>query len=165
MSKSKIVPIIIGGIAIYLLSGQNSNAITITNSTWYSTISKYSNRYGIPKSFIYAIITVESRGNPSASESGYWGGQGAMQISLPTARSLGFNGSKSQLFEPDNNIHYATAYLSELKTHFRGNVRDMAAGYNAGMDLKPYPYTYVDNVIKYYDYYAPKLGERARGFI
>lgn len=161
----KVLPILIGATVIYFIINQNSSYATINNTQWYSIISKYSRKYGIPKAFIYAIITVESRGNPNASESGYWGGQGAMQISLPTAKSFGFTGTKSQLFQPNNNIHYATAYLANLKSHFRGNVRDMAAGYNAGVDLTPYPYTYVNNVIKYYDYYAPQLGEKAMGYI
>ncbi len=161
MGIRKILPVVVG-VSLYFLLTQKAYA---NPSQWQSIIQKYSRQYDIPQAVIYAIIHNESSGNPLSSESGYWGGQGAMGISLPTAQTYGFAGNKTQLKYANNNIHYGTAYLSYLKRIFNGNVRKMAAGYNAGPDLYPYPTHYVNKFITYYDMYAPRLGEKARAFI
>lgn len=160
MSIGRGLPIIIGGAALYILM-QSKTVSAKKDGVWYPIIAKYSTIYHIPIALIYAIIHTESNGNPNANESGYWGGKGATQISLPTARSYGFRGTTAELFEPDNNIHYSVAYLSALRSHFHGNLTSIIAGYNAGMNLTPYPYAYVDKVLKYYDFYAPRFNENA----
>jgi len=170
--KNKIIPFALISIGTYMILTKSNPLFGQTipsldkNDPWYQTISKYSAIYHIPKSVIYAVIRIESSGNPRSIEhSGYWSGVGAMQISLPTARSLGFRGTKTQLFQRDNNIHYGTAYLARLKKTFHGDIFKIIMGYHRGPDLQPWDQAYLSKFLRYYYSYAPKLGERAWRYI
>lgn len=77
---------------------------------------------------------------------------GLMQIMLSTARTLGFKGHYAELYDPETNIRYGTELLRRLKLQY-GNVRDMAAAYNAGQARKDvhgryYNQEYVDKIMR-----------------
>ncbi len=55
------------------------------------------------------VVMRESRYNPRARNHSFWG---LMQISYPTARSMGFKGSPSELLDPVVNLTYAVPYLA-----------------------------------------------------
>jgi soluble lytic murein transglycosylase-like protein len=65
-------------------------------------------RHGIPESLIHRVIDRESDYNPRARNGAYWG---LMQISLPTARSMGYKGSGEGLLDAATNLEYAGKYL------------------------------------------------------
>ena len=71
----------------------------------------------VPVHIIKAVIATESSFDPKAfnPETGSPTGpsRGLMQITMPTARGLGFTGSESNLFLPSINIFYGTKLLSE----------------------------------------------------
>lgn len=114
-------------------------------SEFGSIITKYSNKYSIKEPLIYAIIEQESSFNPSAisNDPSY----GLMQIVPTTGGRDAYNyvykkdniPSPSFLYNPDNNIHIGTAYLSILKTRSFAKITDpdcqmlcMIAAYNCG---------------------------------
>ena len=89
-----------------------------------------SERFGIPKTWIWEIMRVESRGNPSAVSPA--GAMGLMQImprtwAMLTARyALGKNP-----FDIAANINAGAAYLREMLDRY-GDLASALAAYNAG---------------------------------
>ncbi|MFD1198271.1 transglycosylase SLT domain-containing protein [Brucella gallinifaecis] len=72
-------------------------------------ISKYSVAYDVPERLVRRVVHRESRFNPAARNGPYWG---LMQISHPTARGMGYQGSAKGLLDAETNLKYAVRYLS-----------------------------------------------------
>ena len=66
-------------------------------------------RHGVPEHLVRRIVMRESRYNPRARNHSFWG---LMQISYPTAKSMGFKGTPEQLLNPVTNLAYAVPYLA-----------------------------------------------------
>lgn len=66
-------------------------------------------RHGVPEHLVRRVIMRESKYNPKARNRLYWG---LMQISYPTARSMGFKGTPQELLNPVVNLRYAVPYLA-----------------------------------------------------
>jgi soluble lytic murein transglycosylase-like protein len=71
-------------------------------------ISKYAVMYQVPEDLVHRVVQRESRYNPAAFNRGHFG---LMQIKHATARSMGFNGPASGLFDAETNLKYAVKYL------------------------------------------------------
>jgi soluble lytic murein transglycosylase-like protein len=71
-------------------------------------ISKYSKFYGVPEELIHRVVHRESRYNPKAFNRGHFG---LMQIKYNTAKSMGYDGDPSGLFDAETNLRYAVKYL------------------------------------------------------
>lgn len=71
-------------------------------------IKKYAALYEIPESLVHRVVHRESRYNPAAFNNGHYG---LMQIKYNTAKSMGYDGPASGLFDAESNIKYATKYL------------------------------------------------------
>lgn len=72
-------------------------------------IAKYAKIYQVPSDLIHRVVHRESRYNPKAyNNSGYFG---LMQIKYNTAKSMGYDGPPSGLFDAETNIKYAAKYL------------------------------------------------------
>jgi soluble lytic murein transglycosylase-like protein len=71
-------------------------------------IKKYADLYGVPEALVHRVVKRESTYNPSAYHSGNYG---LMQIRYNTAKSLGYTGSPSGLFDAETNLKYAVKYL------------------------------------------------------
>ncbi|OHV84213.1 lytic transglycosylase domain-containing protein [Rhizobium sp. LCM 4573] len=72
-------------------------------------IRRYAGLYGVPESLVHRVVHRESRYNPKAHhKGGYWG---LMQISYPTAKSMGYQGSPEGLLDAETNLKYAVKYL------------------------------------------------------
>jgi len=93
-------------------------------------ISKYATMYSVPEDLVHRVVMRESRYNPGAYNRGHFG---LMQIKHATARSMGFNGPASGLFDAETNLRYAVKYLSgawKVSENDRdGAVRLYARGY------------------------------------
>ena len=72
-------------------------------------ITKYSIAYDVPERLVRRVVHRESRFNPGARNGPYWG---LMQISHPTARSMGYTGAAKGLLDAETNLKYAVRYLS-----------------------------------------------------
>ena len=95
-----------------------------------SLISEYSAYYQVPESLVRRVIVRESNYNPGARNGPYYG---LMQISHPTARSMGYTGSPSGLLDAETNLKFAVKYLRGAYLVAQGNpdraVRFYASGY------------------------------------
>lgn len=71
-------------------------------------ITKYATMYNVPEDLVHRVVMRESRYNPNAINGGHFG---LMQIKHATARSMGFDGPASGLFDAETNLKYAVKYL------------------------------------------------------
>lgn len=98
-------------------------------------ISEASLRYGVPESWIKAVIEVESSWNPQAFraepqiQDASWG---LMQILDRTARGLGFAGDPLTLFDPGINIDLGAKLLGQLRSRYGDDFRRIYSAYNSG---------------------------------
>lgn len=89
-------------------------------------VQKLAPEYGIYPRLAMAIIRAESNFNPTALSPK--NAQGLMQLIPETAER--FNVKKP--FDPEQNIRGGLSYLRWLLAYFQGNIRLVAAAYNAG---------------------------------
>ncbi|MBB4063533.1 lytic transglycosylase domain-containing protein [Gellertiella hungarica] len=71
-------------------------------------IKKYAELYQVPEALVHRVVRRESMYNPNAYSRGNYG---LMQIRYNTAKSLGYTGSPSGLFDAETNLKYAVKYL------------------------------------------------------
>ncbi|WP_315973219.1 MULTISPECIES: lytic transglycosylase domain-containing protein [unclassified Bartonella] len=72
-------------------------------------IGQYASAYNVPERLVRRVVLRESGGNPQARNGPYWG---LMQISHPTAQSMGYNGHAQGLLDAETNLRYAVKYLA-----------------------------------------------------
>lgn len=131
----------------------------------------------IPPAYIAAVIMAESSYNPTAVSS--VGAQGLMQIMPETgqwiSKKVDDEYYDGRMFDPAANIKYGSWYLGWLMERYGGDMRCATAAYHAGQGtvdkwladpaysadgetLAVIAYdstsTYVDRIMKYYEYYA-----------
>lgn len=93
---------------------------------WQSLIDEASQKYGVDKNLISAVIVQESAGNQFAVSKA--GAKGLMQLMDSTARTLGVHNS----FNPRLNIMGGTKYLRDMLDKYNDNEELALASYNAG---------------------------------
>jgi len=145
----------------------DANAVTSADTTATSTttstavtgdfaalINQSAKKYNVNPNLVQAVVKAESNFNPSAVSSA--GALGLMQLMPATAAGLGV----SNALDPAQNIEGGVKFLSQLLTHFNGNVKLAVAAYNAGQGavdryngVPPYKetQTYVERVLGYYN--------------
>ena len=106
--------------------GVNFATLALNTQAFANEIASASRYYGVDQSLVRAIIHAESAFNPNALS--YKGAQGLMQLMPDTARRFGVGNS----FSAVDNIRGGVQYLSFLSKRFNGDVRLIAAAYNAG---------------------------------
>ena len=98
------------GIALSVLWGTAQAASEPPHSAELDAmIIRAAQAHGVPERLVRRVVMRESRYNPRARNRSFWG---LMQISYPTARSMGFKGSPEQLLNPLTNLTYAVPYLA-----------------------------------------------------
>jgi soluble lytic murein transglycosylase-like protein len=108
----------------------------------YEIVNRLAPEFGIETDLAMAFIKVESNFNPNATSPK--NAQGLMQLIPET--SARFNVKNP--YKPEDNIKGGLAYLQWLLAYFEGDVRLVAAAYNAGENtvdrykgVPPYPET------------------------
>jgi soluble lytic murein transglycosylase-like protein len=96
-----------------------------------SIIEREADFYGIPADLIETVIEIESGFRPKALNAG---AIGLMQIMLPTARAMGYKGTKEGLFDPETNIRYGAAYLAAAQEAANGDLCGTVMRYQSGID-------------------------------
>ncbi len=89
-------------------------------------IQEAATKHNVPVEFICGVILQESGGNHLAKSPA--GAKGLMQLMPATARRFGV----TDIYDPRQNINGGTAYLRFLMDRFKGDIRLVLAGYNAG---------------------------------
>jgi soluble lytic murein transglycosylase-like protein len=89
-------------------------------------VRHYAAHYNVPQELISALIGVESAWNPRAVSDK--GALGLMQLMPETAHHFGARNP----FDPEQNIAAGSRYVTTLMREFRGDLRLVAAAYNAG---------------------------------
>ena len=84
---------------------------------------------GVPVGLARAVVQIESRGNPRASNHG---ALGLMQVKAATARSAGFGGGPADLFVPATNLRYGMKILAAAYRSSGGDVCHALATYQSG---------------------------------
>jgi soluble lytic murein transglycosylase-like protein len=72
-------------------------------------VARHAAANGVPFSLADAVVRVESRYNPRASNAGNYG---LMQIRHQTARGMGYSGGAGGLLDAETNARYAMKYLA-----------------------------------------------------
>jgi hypothetical protein len=106
--------------------GVNFATLALNTQAFANEIATASRNYGVDESLVRAIIHAESAFNPNALS--YKGAQGLMQLMPDTARRFGVGNA----FSAADNISGGVQYLAFLSKRFNGDVRLIAAAYNAG---------------------------------
>jgi soluble lytic murein transglycosylase-like protein len=95
-------------------------------ANYEALINQASSRFGVDTSLIKAVIDQESSFNSSAVSSA--GAKGLMQLMDDTGNGLGVTNP----FDPRQNVHAGTLFLSTLLKKYNGNEGTALAAYNAG---------------------------------
>jgi Rod binding domain-containing protein len=106
--------------------GGNTALINRINDQWGSLVSSISERFGVDRHLVTAVIARESSGNPRAISPK--GAKGLMQLMDGTAREMGVKYS----FSPVENITGGVKYLRKMLDLHNGDEKLALASYNAG---------------------------------
>ena len=93
-------------------------------------IAQHAAANGVPLALADAIVRIESRYNPCATNHG---AMGLMQIKTQTARGVGFSGSSGDLLNADTNLRYGMKYLAQVYNMSGGNVCSTVMRYQTGV--------------------------------
>lgn len=125
------------------------NEVGLNLTAYADEVYRAATQFGVDEALVRAVMHAESAFNPNAISRA--GAQGLMQLIPATADRFGVENP----FDPSQNIRGGVSYLAWLSKRFDGDLRKIAAGYNAGEGavdryggVPPYQETmlYVDRV-------------------
>lgn len=97
-------------------------------------VDRHAAANGIPADFARAIVRVESNWNSHLT--GAAGEVGLMQIKHETARYMGYQGTRDDLYKPDTNVRWGMKYLAGAWELAEGNHCGTVLRYQAGHGAK-----------------------------
>lgn len=101
-----------------------------TNRPYAAHVADAARRFGVPEAWIWAVMRVESRGDPRAVSPA--GAMGLMQLMPATWAAMRARyGLGRDPFDPRDNIMAGAAYLRAMYDRY-GDTAAMLAAYNAG---------------------------------
>ncbi|MBO9479295.1 lytic transglycosylase domain-containing protein [Shimia sp. R11_0] len=81
-------------------------------------INQYADFYEVPRELVHRVIIRESTHRPWVTNGP---NIGLMQIQLPTARGMGYNGARQGLLDAETNLTFAVKYLRGALLVAEGN--------------------------------------------
>jgi len=143
-------------------SNDSCHGILCDKSQLDALINDIAHIYGIESALLHAVVTVESRYNPSAR--GPNGAAGLMQLMPGTAKRYGVE----NVYDPEQNLRGGALYLRDLLEKFGSDVRLAIAAYQVGEltvsryqnSIPPFRTTieYVSKVLDYYHKFRAAAG-------
>lgn len=115
-------------IAVLLAAARSGS---VSNGTLLALVAAVAGAYHVDPSLVWAVVMVESGGNPNATS--VTGAEGLMQLEPGTAAALGV----PDAYDAKDNLQGGTAYLSELIRRYHGNLALALAAYNLGPGAVP----------------------------
>jgi soluble lytic murein transglycosylase-like protein len=94
-----------------------------------SVVARHAAANGVPFALADAVVRIESRYNPRASNAGNYG---LMQIRHQTARGMGYNGSASGLLDAETNARFGMKYLAHAYRLAGGDTCRTVMKYQSG---------------------------------
>lgn len=137
----------------YLQNEASTTPLSERAKAFQPAVETLSERYGVDKNLVNAVIRQESGFNPNAVSKA--GAAGLMQLMPGTAQGLGVTNPK----DPNQNLDGGIRYLKSMLDRFNGNIPMALAAYNAGAGavqkykgIPPYEETqnYVRNILSMY---------------
>ena len=92
-------------------------------------INHYAQRHGVPETLAHRIVVRESRYHPGAMGRAHFG---LMQLSLPTARQMGYTGTPQGLLDARTNLTFGMPYLANAWIVSGGNEARALSLYSRG---------------------------------
>lgn len=128
-------------LAVFLVNKYNSSDISSNIKKkqypikYEHFVDKYSEKYGLDRYLVLAVIRTESRFDVYAVSSA--DAKGLMQLTDETgshvAKKIGLTKyTNDMLFDPETNIQLGCCYLSELISKYKNDVDTALAAYNGG---------------------------------
>jgi soluble lytic murein transglycosylase-like protein len=111
-------------------AAKNAPATHDAPSGLKASIARHAAAHGVPVALAQAVIKVESRFNPRASNAGNYG---LMQIRHQTARGVGYTGSAAGLLDAETNLRYGMAYLAQAYRAAGGETCGTIMRYQSGL--------------------------------
>lgn len=87
-----------------------STELTGAKANLVALVDKEAKANGVPVALARAVVRIESNWNVRTT--GRAGEVGLMQIKHPTARGLGYRGTRAALYDPATNIKWGMRYLA-----------------------------------------------------
>lgn len=136
---------------------QMRSSADYTSGNIAELVTHYAKMYSLEERLVYAVIDMESGGNPNAVSPA--GARGLMQLMPETAADMGV----TDIFDPAQNIAGGTQYLAKMMVLFNNNLELALAAYNAGPNaVKEHggipPYQETQNYVRAI---CAKLGRKA----
>jgi len=109
------------------------------NNDFDLEIADAANAWGIPFSWVKAIMIAESGGNPRAYRAEPQiddASRGLMQFLLSTARGLGYTGEPDGLYDPAISLDLGAHYIHDLRRSYGEDFQAVYSAYNSGSPTK-----------------------------
>jgi soluble lytic murein transglycosylase-like protein len=110
-------------------AGSRSLAVADGSPGLRAIVARHAAAEGVPFALADAVVRVESRYNPRASNKGNYG---LMQIRHQTARGVGYGGSAAGLLDADTNARYGMKYLAQAYRMSGGDTCRTIMKYQSG---------------------------------
>lgn len=94
-----------------------------------SMIAEHAAAAGVPVALADAVVRIESRYNPRATNGS---AMGLMQIQPRTARGMGFTGAPAALLQPEVNLRFGMKYLAAAYRDSHGDTCQTVTRYQSG---------------------------------
>jgi soluble lytic murein transglycosylase-like protein len=114
---------------VFTLASPGAQAQTARTADMQTLVAKHARQHGLPDTLAHRVIMRESRYNAHLRGRGHYG---LMQISLPTARQMGYRGNPAGLLDAETNLTYAMPYLANAWIVSGGNESRAVSLYSSG---------------------------------